>query len=296
MWKALYAVLAAVLLLGAGGQASAQAAGVTIVKAGTGEEVTPQQLAEAAIARGGVLVFGEYHDRASLHALEEELLQALYQRQSRLALSLEMFERDVQPVMDRYLAGELSEEAFLQQSRPWPRYASDYRALVEFAKARRLPVIAGNIPRYIAAHYAKTGAFAPEHRPYLPRVLSAPDGAYKDAFYKAMAGMGSEGMRIPAARYQAMYQAQCLKDDAMAQSLADYAQAHPDALLYHVQGAFHGRGRLGVVEKLAALQPELPVTLLSPVVREAGLSLAALAQKYVADGDYLLLLDEAPAQ
>lgn len=295
MWKSLYAVLAAVLLLGAGGQACAQAAGVTIVKAGTGEVITPRQMAEAAAARGGVVVFGEYHDRAALHELEIELLQALHERQPRLALSLEMFERDVQPVMDRYLAGEITEAEFLAQSRPWPRYVADYRPLVEFAKARHLPVIAGNIPRYIAAQYAKEGVFAPEHQQYLPRRTYAPEGAYKAAFYKEMEGMGGEGMRILPTRYQAMYRAQCLKDDAMAERIADYAAAHADTLLYHVQGAFHGRGRLGVVEKLAALQPKLPVTLLSPVVEEEGVAPAALAKKYAGDGDYLLLLKETDA-
>lgn len=292
MWKPLCAVLTAVWLLSVGGQAFAQPAGVTIVKTGTGETVTPLQLAEDAVAHGGVVVFGEYHDRMLLHTLEEEVLRVLYQQQKRLVLSLEMFERDVQPVMDQYLVGEIAEEAFLAQSRPWPRYASDYRPLVEFAKASHLPVLAGNIPRYIAAHYAKTGAFAPEHQVWLPRKTYAPEGAYKAAFYQEMAGIENEGMKIPPARYEAMYRAQCLKDGAMAESIADYAKAHPDALLYHVQGAFHSRGRLGVVEKLAALESELPVTLLSPVFWEKGLDAAAMAKKYAADGDYLLLVKD----
>ena len=54
----------------------------------------------------------------------------------KLVLSLEMFEADNQFVLNEYLAGRITEEEFLAKSRPWPRYKTDYRQLVEFAKAQ----------------------------------------------------------------------------------------------------------------------------------------------------------------
>src|SRR5690349_22509367 len=47
----------------------------------------------------------------------------------------EMFERDVQPALDAYLAGRLSEKDFRAQSRPWGNYDTAYRPLIERAKA-----------------------------------------------------------------------------------------------------------------------------------------------------------------
>ena len=44
-----------------------------------------------------------------------------------VALSLEFFQRDAQPILDEYLAGLITEKAFLAASRPWPRYQTDYR-------------------------------------------------------------------------------------------------------------------------------------------------------------------------
>ncbi|MEM6365076.1 MAG: ChaN family lipoprotein [Planctomycetota bacterium] len=64
-----------------------------------------------------------------------------------LTLPLEMFERDVQLVLDEYLSGLIVEKHFLKAARTWSNYESDYRPLVEFAKQNHLPVIAANAPR-----------------------------------------------------------------------------------------------------------------------------------------------------
>ena len=68
------------------------------------------------------------------------------------ALSLEMFEADVQHVLDEYMAGLTREEDMLRDGRPWANYREAYRSLVELARAAALPVIAANAPRrYVSA-------------------------------------------------------------------------------------------------------------------------------------------------
>ena len=67
-------------------------------------------------------------------------------------LSLEMFETDVQPIMDEYLAGLIREDDLLQDARPWTNYSKDYRQMVEFCKGQAMPVSAANVPRrYVGA-------------------------------------------------------------------------------------------------------------------------------------------------
>ena len=98
------------------------------------------------------------HDNTAIHELEAALFEALYERKGRnLALSLEMAEQDSQPVLDAYLKGEVPEETYLAQSRPWPNYREAYRPAVEFAKTHDLSVVAASIPRPAAAAYARTG-------------------------------------------------------------------------------------------------------------------------------------------
>src|SRR5947209_2387656 len=96
----------------------------------------------ADLARADVILVGEQHDDPNTHRLELAVLEGLTRRRVPLVFALEMFERDVQPVLDDYLSGRISEDRFLAASRPWPRYATDYRPLVEFAKAHAIPVIA----------------------------------------------------------------------------------------------------------------------------------------------------------
>ncbi len=101
----------------------------------------------ADLAKADVVFVGEQHDDPNTHRLEAAILDGLRRRGVTLTLSLEMFERDTQGGLDSYLSGGIAEEEFLKSSRPWPRYATDYRPLVEMAKANGWPVIAANVPR-----------------------------------------------------------------------------------------------------------------------------------------------------
>ena len=98
-----------------------------------------------------VIFVGEIHDSRFAHEAEFTLLTGLSERDPNLVLALEMFERDVQDILDAYLRGGISEDQFLDQSRPWPNYQDDYRPLIELAKTRGIPVIAANVPRRAAA-------------------------------------------------------------------------------------------------------------------------------------------------
>jgi uncharacterized iron-regulated protein len=117
-----------------------------------------QMAAEA--ASSDVIFFGEQHDDGNAHRLERSLLEAVSRRRSDVIVSLEMFERDVQGLLDDYLAGKIDEPTFLKTARPWPNYNADYRPLVEFAKAKGWRVIAANVPRPIASAVSKQGLAA----------------------------------------------------------------------------------------------------------------------------------------
>src|SRR6516165_9095759 len=149
----------------------------------------------ADLARADVIFLGEQHDDPNTHRLELAVLEGLARRRVPLVLALEMFERDVQPVVDQYLAGTITEEQFLAGSRPWPRYATDYRPLIEFAKAHQIPVIASDVPRRIASDVSKTGLSALDglgaDRALAARDVHCPtSGAYYERFIEAMSGGG----------------------------------------------------------------------------------------------------------
>lgn len=209
-----------------------------------------------------VVFLGEYHEDPNTHILQFEILTELYaMREGQVALSMEQFERDVQPVLDDYMAGRIDEAAFLAQSRPWPNYDPDYKRLIEFSKAHGIPVCAANIPRPLASRVAKQGfdaawaGYSAEERPWIAAETTAPKDAYYSLFAQVM-GFGQDahggGMGMSEDMLYSVYQAQCIKDDTMAESIARLRAADAGALIVHTNGSFHSDYRLGTVMRVLA--------------------------------------------
>ncbi len=216
----------------------------------------------ADITTADIAFLGEQHDDPGTHRLEAATLEGLARRRSNVILALEMFERDVQPQLDRYLAGQLPEKDFIASARPWPRYATDYRPMVEFAKAWKWPVIAGNIPRRFASLVARGSlaaldTLAPANRAFAAKQFACEHDEYWDRFAKEMGDMSGHGPEAAkqspeekAAAVDKLYQSQCAKDETMGESIAlAYNAAPPRALVVHVNGAFHSDYRLGTAER-----------------------------------------------
>jgi uncharacterized iron-regulated protein len=229
----------------------------------------------ADLARADVILVGEQHDDPNTHRLEAALLQGLLRRGLAVTVSLEMFERDVQSSVDAYLAGTMDEATFLKGSRPWPRYATDYRALVEFARAHGWPVVASNVPRRLAADVSKGGAAAlakatTDEPAFVARSVQCPLDGYYERFSSTMNAHPAPGSekktdeekRTTTERY---YLAQCLKDETMAESIAAAFEKHasrPSAIV-HYNGSFHSDFALGVAERVRRRLPGRRVAIVS---------------------------------
>jgi uncharacterized iron-regulated protein len=231
----------------------------------------------AELAHTDVVLVGEQHDDPNSHRLELALLQGLVRRNVPVTVSLEMFERDVQPALDAYLGGRNTEEDFLKSSRPWPRYATDYRSLVEIARDRSWPVIAANVPRRYASQIANggltpLGALPASERALIASDLQCPKDAYFDRFAASMEehpGPNSKPDATSAQRatVERYYQSQCAKDETMAESIATSVH-QPDRgprVVVHFTGAFHSDFGTGTVERVRRRLPGRRVAVLSLV-------------------------------
>ena len=260
---------------------------VKLIDPRTGDLVSINQVADSLCGSYDVIYFGEHHDYWKSHKAELELLKALHERCDSIAVAMEMFERDVQSVLDRYLAGEITEEAFLASSRPWPNYKTDYRPIIEFAKANNIPVIAANVPTRIARSVAHNGrnildSLSEAERRWIADTVFYDSKEYRKNFFETMQSIGHTGDIASEDVLQRFYEAQCLKDATMAESIVRFLDKHPNYMVLHINGGFHSDYHLGIPYQLKKLRPDLRIAVIatiSPEEIDSGV------------GDYLLIDD-----
>lgn len=241
------------------------------------------------MAKADVLFFGEEHNDTVGHHIELLLLQKLgssYPAQT--ALSLEMFETDVQPVVNEYLSGQITEKFLVADARAWPNYKTDYRPLVELAKASHLPVIAANAPgRYVnltnRMSLSALQQLSPAAKSYLPPLpIDTATGAYYEKFSQLMGGHGSMGG-------MQLYQAQNLWDATMGWSLAQFCKSHAGYKVLQINGGFHSEEKLGA---MAQLKHYAPMVKAINIAVHADENFATPDWKaYEKQGDYIIVTD-----
>ena len=230
-------------------------------------------------AKGDVVFVGEQHDDPATHRIELAVLEAAARRRTNVVLAMEMFERDVQPVLDDYLAGRITPEDFLAKSRPWPNFMTDYHFLVEFAKSHHWKVIASNVPRSYAASVSHTGLSAldklsPAERSNAAKQIECPNDDYKKRFSEAMgshpgpsSGDAKEDAKAAEAMGQRFYEAQCVKDETMAESIANLLGGNEAdrPFVVHVNGSFHSDYHEGTAARVTRRLPKARVKTVSVI-------------------------------
>jgi uncharacterized iron-regulated protein len=178
---------------------------------GQGEPASLADIVRAMADVDAVLI-GEGHTDPVGHWIQAELLRGALSVAKvggesgvarPVALSLEMFERDVQGILDEYLADIITEGQFKASARPWPYYDADYRSMVELAKEAGVPVIAANAPRRYVNRVTRLGRESLNDLPQYargclpPLPFPEPSDVYRAEWLALMAEMPMERQCIP---------------------------------------------------------------------------------------------------
>jgi uncharacterized iron-regulated protein len=258
------------------------------------------------LAEFDVVFLGEMHRHAGIHHAQMALFREIHARAPDLALSMEQFERDGQPVLDEYLAGKIGENTLAGRVDLWANYGTSYRPLVEFAKEHRLPVIAANAPGMVVRCVGMEGVaflarLKPEQRDWAAAEINLFEGPYRDKFLGfATSDSGHGGMApakpgekpAPSAQALRSFEAQATRDDTMAESIARHLQQNPGRKVVHTTGHFHSDAFLGTVERLQLRLPALKIAVVAPVEAKGP---AQLSTTDLARGTILLVIRPLPA-
>ena len=212
-----------------------------------GERLLPLRWPELVdrAAKRPVVLLGELHEQAEHHRWQLQTMAAFFARRADMVLGFEMFPRRVQSVLDRWVAGELTEAEFLQQTdwaNVWGFETAHYMPLFHFARMNRIPMVALNVERSLIREIGRKGlASVPEAMregvgvpeaasPQYLRELNAVYQEHGDA-------KTSAAMDDPA--FKRFVESQLMWDRAMAEAIRGARTAFPGRQIVAVMGRGH---------------------------------------------------------
>lgn len=257
------------------------APGAWVAVSDSGRSVRSSDAVIAELAQRRVVLLGESHDNVEHHRWQLHTIAALHARQPRLALGFEMFPRRVQPVLDQWAAGELTEEQLLTRSEwasVWGHDPQLYLPILHFARMHRIPMIALNVERSLVRRVGKEGwaAVPPAAREGVGEPAPAP-APYLSFLYESYLthlpeaqgprrAPTEEDLRGP--QFLRFVESMQVWDRAMAQAIVEWWSAGRTPLVAAIMGAGHLRDGYGVPHQLRSLGIADPAVLLPWDVRE----------------------------
>ena len=196
-------------------------------------------------ARRPVVLLGEVHEQAEHHRWQLHTLAALHARRNSMVLGFEMFPRRVQGVLDRWVAGELTEAQLLQESdwtRVWGYETTHYLPLFHFARMNRIPMVALNVERELIREIGRKGLEAvPES---MREGVGRPEAAGPQYLRELHAvylqhGESKKETALDDPGFRQFVEGQLMWDRAMAEAIRNARTRYPERQVVAVMGRGH---------------------------------------------------------
>jgi uncharacterized iron-regulated protein len=234
------------------------------------------------LARSRLILVGELHNQKAHHDAQLSTIRALTEAGVPVAVGFEMFEKESQPALDRWVSGDMDRPAFQRVyyenwNFPWELYED----IFEYARAKRIPMVGLNVPRDITRQVARQGfgSLSEEQRGRLPEVACRVDKKYMQFIRRAFGAHAHGNLN-----FSYFCEAQLVWDTAMAIHAIEFLEAHPQRTMILITGSGHAR-KLGIPDQFRR-RSELPFTVILPEV-PGVVDANTLSSE---DADYLYLI------
>ncbi len=201
-----------------------------------------------------LICVGEAHDSDLCHRVQLQIIKALYARDARLGVGMETFQRPFQEPLDRYLHGEIDEEAMLtgtEYRTRWGFHWSLYKPIADFCKKNAVPIAALNVPRELTGKISKGGIAG----------LSKDDKAslgpidfhvkpHRDHWYETLAKMHGN-TNVTEEQKERSYQVMTSWDEFMAASAASFQMKRDLRRMVVLAGSGHIDLGFGIPQRAA---------------------------------------------
>jgi len=216
----------------------------------------------AQISSKDLIFVGEAHDNPDHHLIQIQILQAVASRSPSLTLGMEFFQKHQQPILDRYVQGEMTEKEFLEAvdwKKTWGFDYHLYRPLMQFARERKYRVLAINAPNSVVRKVARTGlkSLEPSEREQLPKDIDLNQDRHRSFLQEIYNEHSPRNLK----EFEFFYEAQCIWEEAMASNLAEHLASGKGRLI-----AFTGNGHIvnkfGIPDRTVRRVPASMVTVM----------------------------------
>jgi len=237
----------------------------------TGTELTERQLYEY-LSGFSVIYVGESHDSVDDHEVQLKILKALEEHfPGEVALGLEMLRTDSQAEVDRWVAGDLSENDMKQLwEKNWgPSSYPYYKDILNYAREQKIPLVALNRPRNSLPGLGNTDTNTEGGTASRQALLPEREIDTADPYYEAYIGAFLAGHEVCNETREQFMLAQQLWDETMAESAAAFLlkDDSQNRKLLIFAGGNHVRYGFGIPRRIFRRVP-LNYTIVSPTVVE----------------------------
>ncbi len=194
----------------------------------------------ANISNKTIIYVAETHTNYEEHKAQLAVIMNLSERGTKFAIGMEMFQKPFQKAIDDYISGNITEKEFLKETEYFKRWGYDYnlyREIIEFAKAKKIPIVALNLRSEIIDNVSKGGLdiLTDEARKEIPKDMDMSDESYKNRLKEIFDQHGNQGFD----NFNYFYQSQILWDETMAHSMDEFLKQNPDYHMVVLAGAGH---------------------------------------------------------
>lgn len=226
--------------------------------AGDRETTLPNALAD--LKKNRIIFIGEIHDQERHHQFQLDVIKALHTSGTQVAIGMEMFRKDSQGALDRWVSGGMSDKEFQSAyndnwNYPWSLYSD----ILVYARAEKIPVVGLNVSKGVTRQVARSGfqSLDAKQKEALPLVTCHVDKNYMD-FIKESYGMHGHGKL----NFTYFCEAQLVWDKAMAVHVLGYLYRRPNTLMVVVAGRGHAQ-KMGIPSQVGR-RSSLPYAVMLP--------------------------------
>jgi len=249
------------------GETADETPGFCVFNGPSGSPLADAAAFKSVVGDGDAIYAGETHDQKKDHNAQLETLKALGEaRGEKIVVGFEMLNLTLQPILDEYAAGTISEEEFLIKAdwkKEWGFDFDLYKPLFDFVREHKLAALALNLPRKVVSKIARVGldGLSPEEKQYLPaRVEITQNEAYiaylKESYdnhgkaHDPILGGLKKGM--DEFTFEHYLEAMCAWNEAMGARLADFMNSNPGYAGMVVAGSGHIIYNAGIPASVAS--------------------------------------------